>query len=504
MSFVQKIAGDATNNVAEVTANKRLKVDLETNAATNPTQVGGVRIFSEADNGVVTGAPTLLSPESTADFRLRVGTDQSLFNLAFEGTNIARDRIQQNDTTATSAQAASFLTINSGASVTSGQGSFIRTYRTFPIYGTYPLYAEFWVKEQNITATNSITEYGLGYCSGVTAQLTDGVLLRRISGGQLRLIIVNNSVDILSQDITETNIPPRDGAGTFSPTEVYHAVLAIHNDEVLAWINDTLVARLSMESTIPAPTNASAQPLFARVYMNGTASAARQLSIGYLNVSLGDQQTNKPWGHALCGMGGNIAGIQPGTASAPSVSRGATAAAGWPNSTQARAAGTWTATSAPATASLGGQWVSPAISTLTSEADYPVFAYLNPAGSATVPGKTMYITFIQWGRTVVGAAASTNGISLQYIIGVGATAAATSTSDGAATVGYRALVLDNVAFKSTAVAYDTQEGGFIDCGQAPLVVPPGCYVSFIVRPYGTVTSNTLTVNGTVSLVGYYE
>ena len=50
--------------------------------------------------------------------------------------------------------------------------------------------------------------------------------------------------------------------------------------------------------------------------------------------------------------------------------------------------------------------LTPAISTLTSEADYPVFSYLNPAGTASLPGKTLYITGIRVGECVAQAAAS--------------------------------------------------------------------------------------------------
>ena len=37
-----------------------------------------------------------------------------------------------------------------------------------------------------------------------------------------------------------------------------------------------------------------------------------------------------------------------------------------------------------------------------------------------------------------------------------------------------------------------------------LVVPAGKYVNLIVRPFGTVTSNTLVVRGSVSFNGYFE
>jgi len=492
-------SGSSSAGKANVDANYNLKVNLPT----DPDLVGGAFMVSQIDNGTVLGSVTTKALEVTQDYRLRVGMDTVLFNLAFEGTNIARDRIQQNDTTATSAQASGFLTLNSGSSVTSGQGSNVRTYRTFPLFGSYTTYGEFWCREGNPTATNAITEFGFGYVSGVTAQATDGAFFRRLAGGQLRAVIVNNSTDIQTADITPTNIPARDGTGTYDATEVSHYIIAVHNDDVEFWINDVLVAQLQITSTVPSPASALNQPMFARVYNSGTASAARSLSVGYMTASLGEAQAAKPWGHQMTGQGGGAYQIQPGTASGPTTTRGASPA-GWPTSATASAAGTWTATSAPATNSLGGIWVSPAISTLTTAADYPVFSYQNPAGTSTLPGKTLYITGVRWGKTVASTAASTNSVILHYIVGVGSTTSATNATEAAAAIAARGIVVDTIPFIATSALGDFREGGELNLGEAPLVVPPGAYVQWIVRPVGTVTSNTLTVTSTVAFVGYSE
>lgn len=131
-------------------------------------------------------------------------------------------------------------------------------------------------------------------------------------------------------------------------------------------------------------------------------------------------------------------------------------------------------------------------------------AYLNPAGTATLPGKTLYITGVKWGKTVATAAASTNSININYIVAVGGTAANTSTAEAAAAVAPRGIMLDTIPFKATTAIGDFVEGGAMDFSEGPLVVPPGCYVMFIARPYGTVTSNTLTVVSTVAFSGYHE
>ncbi len=493
--------GNGTPASAEATVDTDGNLHVVT--PTDIDQAGYTLLASEVDDGTVLGTSYRKALEVTEDYRLRVGVDSILFNLGFEGTNIARDRLQQNDTTMTAAQTTGQLTLNSGNSTTTNQAVNVRTYRTFPLFGSYSTYGEIWAAIGNPTATNAVTEWGFGYCSGVTAQMTDGVIFRLIGGGTLRAVVINNSVDIATADITTTNIPARDGSGAFDLTETQHYVVQVHNNEVDFWINNVLVAHLDTVSTYGAPTQASSQPLMARTYNSGATSSARTFVLRFLNVGQGEVASNKPWPHQMVGSGAGAYQIQPGTASGPNVTRGA-GNLGWPNSATARVTGTWTATSAPATNSLGGQWVSPAISTLTSEADYPVFAYLNPAGTATLPGKNLYVTGVKWGNTVAAAAAATNSITLNYIVGVGSTSSATNATDTATTVAARAIHADLIPFKATAAVGDYVPGAQLDFSNGPLLVPPGTYLHWIVRPYGTVASNTLVVHGTVAFTGYYE
>ena len=61
-------------------------------ALTNdPAYAGAVRVFSENDPGSITGTPLLRSPESSMDFRLRVGTDSvwdtEQFNYVAQNTS---------------------------------------------------------------------------------------------------------------------------------------------------------------------------------------------------------------------------------------------------------------------------------------------------------------------------------------------------------------------------------------------------------------------------------
>ena len=495
--------GNNSSGLANVSTNYELQV------VTPQTQenAGFAQMSSEVDDGTVTGSRLTLAAEISDDYRLRVGIDQTMFNATFEGTTVMTPLYYQLLTTHTVTQANGFLQLNAGASVATTTAAYVRTHRHFPTFGTYPTYLDLWIRETNPTSTNTISEWGFLYLTAQTTQQPiDGVYFRRLSGGTLKGIITNNSVDIAEVTIDTTNVPPRDGAGTFDATETNHYLIVFHNDVVRFWINDVLVGSIDCPGAQAQFAASSNIPVGFRVLNTSAGASARQLSVGYINVATADQNTNKQWAHVLPGSGAGAYQYQNGNTVGPTVSRGA-APAGWVTSATARAAGTWTATSAPATNSLGGMWVSPAISTLTSDADYPVFQFLNPIGTATVPGKTLYITGIRVGEGVVTTVASTNSIVLTYILGIGAynagSAPATSTADAATTVAPKGMVIGQHGFGASD-AVGTYKPGFEMNFQSPLVIYPGHYIQFIVRPFGTVTSNTLVVCGTVAFNGYWE
>jgi hypothetical protein len=478
----------------------------ELNVVTPQTEVnaGFVQLSTEVDSGSVTGSRTVIPPECSDDYRLRVALDQTVFNASFEGTSILTTTWNQLLTTMTTAQASNFVTLNSGTpSTASGAAAYVRTHRHFPTFGTYPTYCDMWIREANTSATNAISEWGFLYLTAqATQQPLDGIYFRRVSGGQLYAVVTNNGTDIASTTITTTNVPPRDGVGTFDATESNHYLISYHNDTVRFWINDVVVAELACPAANATFSASSNTPVGFRVVNTGSASAGRQLTVGFVNVGLGDQNVNKPWQHAMAGMGNGAYQFSQGNTPGPTVSRSG-GTGGHPASATARAAGTWTATSAPAFNTLGGLWTSPAMSTLTSDADYPVFAFLNPAGSATLPGKTLYITGVRVGEAYVSAAASTNAMFLSYILMVGSSAAATSTADAATTVSGKSITIGGHGFIATEVV-GNYKAGFEMRFDSPLMIPAGHFLHFVVRPFGTVTLNTLVVTCSLAVNGYFE
>lgn len=82
--------GSDTTGLANVDAAFNLKTTLPqvtTPAGVEaPQYVGAARMFSENDPGTSTGTAYLRSPETSQDYRLRVGMDTILFNDTFNAT----------------------------------------------------------------------------------------------------------------------------------------------------------------------------------------------------------------------------------------------------------------------------------------------------------------------------------------------------------------------------------------------------------------------------------
>ena len=501
--------GNDSTNLASVNSLNQLQV-------VTPQDFGGlsagyVQMSSEVDAGSVLGTRMVIPPEASDDYRLRVGVDQSVFNSTFEGTTALTTQWNNVATTTANVQNNGFFIMNSSVAanmVASGAASYLRTWRHFPTFGTYPTYCDMWIREGGWDATNAISEWGYLYLTAQgTQQPLDGIFFRRLSGGQLKGIITTGisatvGFDSFEIDLNTTNVPSRTGIGVYNPTETNHYLISFHNDIVRFWINDVAVGEIACPGQLPQFSSSSNLPIGFRMINLGITPVARQIYVGYVNVGYGDHNVNKPWSHAMVGNNQGAYQIQIGGTPGPTVTRG-TGALGHPTSGTARIAGSWSATTNPGLNSLGGLWTSPAISTILSDTDYPLFAYLNPIGTAAIPGKTLYVTGVRIGDTSASVGATANAIFLSYIVQVENSAVATSTADAATTTAGKATVIGGQGFTAGDVA-GTMKPGFDMTFNPPLVVPSGKYFTVIARPFGTVTSNTLVVTGSVGVNGYFE
>jgi len=496
---VQIKGGNNSAGLANVTST----YDLQVVTPTVVDDAGFAHMSSQIDDGTVLGTPTSIPSEVSDDYRLRVGQDQTMFNLAFEGTNQASGHLQFNTTSYTIAQANGFVTLNSSNTTAASSVAAVRTYRMFPLFGTYPTYCEMWLREASADATFAINEWGLFHLASTTSIIapTDGVFFRRLPGGNLRAIASFGGTET-TVDIDTTNVPPRDDIGSYSPTEVSHYLIVIHNDIVRFWINDVLVASIPCPSSQPSLASASQAPLQFRTYVpaGAPASAAKKIEVAWVNISQGDMNTNKTWGHAMVGAGGGSYQVQPGTASLtlPITANYVVSAA--------PAAMTLSNSALPAAtyASLGGQYQFTVAAT-AAETDFIMFSYQNPIGSSTVPGKTLYITAVRIGEAVVTTLLSAHYHYLQWGIGANATSLTLATvSDTATTTAYRRVTLGGQGFLVSAPVGTTSPGFQVDFSSAPLICAPGNFVTVIMRDISNAATATGAIRGNVTIIGYFE
>ena len=192
--MANKIVGSSSGNIAEVNSSNQLKIVPETSASNNPSNVGAVKLFSENDDGTISGTPYLQSPETDDDYRLRVSQDTLFDCETFNYTAQNTGKHTYTNTTMASTWTASGFTTNSGNITTTTTGLKFSTYATFPLIGSSSIYAEF---EGGFTAqptTNTIVDYGLFFPGAANPYApTDGAYFRLTSAGLQGVINYNGS-----------------------------------------------------------------------------------------------------------------------------------------------------------------------------------------------------------------------------------------------------------------------------------------------------------------------
>lgn len=300
------IRGVTGGGGAEVAGTNQLKVIPETDAVANPGNVGGVRIFSENDPGSITGSPYLRSPETSSDYRLRVGLDTILFTDTFNATAQNTGVWKHAFTTMTMTQSAGFLNINAaGTSTVSGNYAYLQTWKYFPIIGTCPLSVEFTGSLTSVALqANEIYQFGLGVALAA-ADPVDGAWFELTSAG-LYGVMRYNSGTATKQLLTST-------ARTLGQN--YKFAIVVGEREIEFWIDDIFYGEMSIPAGQSQPFLSTALPVFVEKYNGNTvgASPSSIFKMGDITVSLMDAATYKPWAHQMAGQGFSGQGQNGGT-----------------------------------------------------------------------------------------------------------------------------------------------------------------------------------------------
>lgn len=458
-------------------------------AGSAPDGVGAVRLFTESDPGTITGTPRLLSPETSTDYRLRVGMDTILYDHTPAETALDTSRLKISGiSTMTTTLASGFIAFNAGGAATaSGNYVSYTTQRVFRIRGAAQLYVEIELNLNTMPIANQIFEAGLFLpVAGVAP--ADGVWFQLDSSGLKGVVNYNG-----------TSTPTSVLTNTFAPGTNYHLTITIADTEVQWWRDNVLLGVTPVPAGSAAPCLTDSLPLTMQQRNSGVVSASGQavIKIGNMVVSSGDLTYTKPFAHQMAGMGhmgyqGQAGGTMGTTALYPNATAATTVTGAALSQTTTLATG------------LGGQI---GITAAVPGVDGYVFAYQNPVGSVSQPPRNLTITGIKISAVNIGAAVATTPTTIAWSLAFGATggtipslaATETGTLVAATVKAHRRVPLGIQTWLVGAGIGAKDTDIQIDLSSAPVVLFPGEWVGVVAKfIQGTATaSQVIFANATV-------
>jgi hypothetical protein len=457
---------------------------LKVSQTMDDTNAGFVTAQGEVHSGDA-GQPRFVRPiDVSPDYRLRVGNDSIFWQDTFAQALLNLSKYKATESTHTKAITAGRLVFNSGSSVAAGS-SVVSTWRTFPVYGSYPTYFEAWALFATAGQANCVCEMGLGIAAAASAP-TDGVMFRLDAAGVWQGVINEGGSE------TQTNL-----GFTHAINTIYHFLIVVHNDRTEFWIDDILYGVQLTPTSYGSPCISNSLPLLMRQYHTGATGAAQQMQITQINITLGDLNSTRLWATMQAGMGNSCVNKSDG------------AAAGQTSNFALSSAPTLITVAASSMANaayyaLGGQYQINVNN--AAETDCKVFSFQVPTASTVQPGKCLMLRGVHLDSIVTGAAPSTVTI-LQWGMALGHTAESLATVDSssAGTRGPRRFTLGMTAFTTAAVPGTISNPPYLDLNlDAPICVEPGCYCDLLVKFVASSTGAAPVFRGTAFYNGYWE
>ena len=476
-----RVEGNTSGNVAEVTSANELKTAL----SLVPANIGGVRLFSENDAAV----NYLKSPETSVDYRLRVGMDTILFTDSFNGASgaVANSNHWQTTIATQTLTTTGSGTIAWNVSTTAAQGAMTRTYQYFPLMGTNALSVEFAAGIfTGALVANEIWLMGFGIPSVATTAPTDGIWFQITASGVIG--VVNNNGTTVQTGTLKT-------IDQLAIGSIYKFAIVASESEIEFWLNDELLTDMLVPAASSLPFLSTSLPIFTQKYNSGTATGAVATPrVGNITVSMLDVSTTKPWAHQQAGAGLNAYCI-PTPATGIAV-KGTT----WANTAAPTAAALTNTTALVAT--LGG--IAAVLPTLTAATDGIVFSYLNPLSTINITGRNLYITGVRV-QGVVSVVLAGGPVIYTYAVAYGhlGISLATTAADTALLHTQRIAPIGIESYATTAAVGVMGSQGLELSLDTPIVVRPGEYIQLIAKNIGTVTT-TGAITMTCNFNGYFE
>jgi hypothetical protein len=429
-------------------------------------------MFSENDDGTATGTALLSSPETSQDYRLRVGLDTVLFTDTFNAVTQNTTNWSYTFVTLTAAQpGAGTVNFSAVQGTSSSNGAFMRTFQYFPLIGTAPLAVEFTFGMFTAAlVTNEVWLCGLGLPTGAVTPPTDGVWFQLTSAGLIGVIAYSGSQ-------TQTGVLKT--LGTFTVGDLYKSVITVGEQEVEFWLDDVLLGSLAIPNANGQPFINGSLPAFMHKYNTGNVSNTNTMRVSDVTISLMDINNVKPYNVANC-----IAGMS-GFVGQNGHTQGKTQ--WWTNNTAPTAA----ALTNTGTLQTGFGGIAAINPTLTANNDGIIFGIICPTPGINITGRNLVIN----GVKVQGAVTTTltgGPVVYAYAIAFGHTSTSLVTSESTsfttATTHAPRIAFVGMETYGAAAAAGTLGAGATLMLENPIVVRPGEIVQLIARNIGTVTT----------------
>lgn len=477
MSGIKLANGTAASAEMTVDTNGDAHVNLQADEAL----AGFANVACELDAGTITGERHVMIPEITEDYRLRVGVDTPLFSDWFPGTVLNSSVWTSIVSTHATAVAGFYCTLNSGLSTAAGY-SHIASYRSYPVLGSAGLTWRCRMQFGQNAQTNNVCEWGL-FIAATNAAPTAGVFFRVDAAGQLTCVIHDGVTETSSSVLSFSTL-----VGTATTREF---MIDISDHGAHFWIDDVLVADLLDSAGIGAAPWINC-PIRFRNINTGVTGAAQSMKVSFVAVTQADVSVGATLPEIAASFGNSGAALPTGSANLLQTAQWANSSAPTafvPSNTAINAGGT----------GLGG--IVNETATLAAGTDGILFGYQVPAGTATLPGRSLVIRGVSI-YSAVSTVIAAGGCAKSYALAYGSTAATLATSaDTAVVKAPRRIPLGVQGLVATA-ALGTVLTPIEAKFDTPVIVAPGEYVEVITRHTGTVASSGV-ISHTVRFDAYW-
>jgi hypothetical protein len=490
--MAQISTGSSTAGKANVDAGFNLNVTLPTDDA----RTGKARMMTENDPGTITGTAYLKSPETSPDFRLRVGVDNVFFDDSFNASAQNTSLWAYTFATLTAAQpGAGTVNFSAVQGTTSAHGAFMRTWQYFPLTNTAPLAVEFMGGQFNAAlVANEVWLAGFGLPSAATTRPTDGVWFRLTTAG-LEGVLAFNGV--------ETSTGVIYPFGSIVVGEMGKYVIIVGEREVEFWVDDVFLGHIDIPTGNAVPFLGASQPVFLMKYNTGAVANTNTMRVARVGVSLLDVSANRPAPVVasaqgrIANMGQNGGTMGSNAANVNNVAIPTTAAL---SNTAALAAGV----------GLGGIVVGTAQATNVASAGDMIFtSFQNPTPTINLTGRNLVITGVRITCINTGAAVATTPTTLIWQLAYGHTNVSLATTETGSFVNNTAHAPRRKVLGAMTAPVGAAVGALYDrtidtVFSTPVVIRPGEFIATVARfRVGTATASQ-EVTALVDFDGYWE